>query len=54
MVIGGMAFLMMLMSNWMALDYAYYNIGSQNREYKTENAMWVQVVLSWMAAGCYI
>ena len=40
MVIGGMAFLVMTMTNWMALSYAYYSYSSHN-ETNTEGAMWI-------------
>ncbi len=41
MVIGGIAFLLMLMTNWIALDYAYYGKGTNTKTYATKNAMWV-------------
>jgi hypothetical protein len=55
MVIGGMAFLLMMMTNWIALDYAYYGKGKPTsaKTYTTKNAMWVQVILSWLAGLLY-
>jgi len=40
MVIGGIAFLCMLMTNWMALDYAYYTYDNQKGA-NTNSAMYI-------------
>jgi hypothetical protein len=52
-VIGGMAFLCMLMTNWMALDYAYYSFKSEEGA-NTNHAMYIQMICSWIAGVLYI
>lgn len=79
MVIGGISFLIMMMTNWTALAYASISIETNTTTNNTdtqwnpdpernvtwptfidesentdENAFWIQIILSWMAAGLYI
>jgi len=53
MVIGGIAFLCMLMTNWMALDYAYYTF-KEKEGGNTNSAMYIQIILSWLSGAIYI
>ena len=52
MVIGGCAYLMMLVSNWAAVDYSVYTFGDDFNQ--NEVSMWVQIVLSWVTGLIYL
>ena len=49
-----MAFLIMMMTNWMALSYSKWSAGTPEEPETNESALWVQLVLSWLAAGLYV
>lgn len=55
MVLGGCAFLLMIMTNWIAIDYAFYSTESKTagKTYHTETAMWIFAVISWLTAALY-
>jgi len=51
MFLGGTAYLVMIISNWGAVDYASFTFADHNQN---EIAVWVQCVLGWITGSIYI